>query len=144
VIQESHDPCGSLLLTDPHHNTHNASRRVQSLCVEDSAVYVVLAWQIFIFVNQDVYKNKYHMTVHQPYYCEYCRSRYLWAQERLTPGFCSIKCQASESARNLLVPFEVQQLAKAMESVPVSARVNDVVEEYRQQKASDALKQGYE
>lgn len=77
------------------------------------------------------------MTVHQPYYCEHCRTRYLWAQQRRTPGFCSTKCQAAEAARNSLVPFEVQQLAKSRETVPVAVRVNDAIEEYRQQKASD-------
>jgi hypothetical protein len=35
------------------------------------------------------------------------------------------------------VPFEVQQLSKVMEAIPVAVKVNDVVEEYRQQKASD-------
>ena len=78
------------------------------------------------------------MTVHQPYYCEHCRTRYLWSQERRTPGFCSARCQAAEASRNSLVPFEVQQLAKTMETVPVAVRANDTVEEYRQQKASDA------
>ena len=77
------------------------------------------------------------MTVYPIYYCEHCRSRYLWSQERITPGFCSTKCQAADAARAAQVPFEVQVLAKRMESVPVAVQVGDVVENYREQKASD-------
>ena len=77
------------------------------------------------------------MTSYQPYYCEHCRSRYLWSQERITPGFCSSKCQADDAARKSQVPFEVQLLAKIMDSVPAGVKVGDVVEQYREQKASD-------
>ena len=77
------------------------------------------------------------MTVYPTYYCEHCRSRYLWSQERITPGFCSTKCQAAEASRAAQVPFEVQLLAKIMDSVPAGVKVGDVVEQYREQKASD-------
>ena len=77
------------------------------------------------------------MTVYPTHYCEHCRSRYLWSQERLTPGFCSTKCQADDATRKSQVPFEVQLLAKIMDSVPAGVKVGDVIEQYREQKASD-------
>lgn len=77
------------------------------------------------------------MTSYQPYYCENCRSRYLWSQQRITPGFCSVKCQTDDAARKDQVPFQVQVLAKIMDSVPAAAKIGDVLEQYREHKASD-------
>lgn len=77
------------------------------------------------------------MTVYQTYYCEHCRDRYSWTQERSTPGFCSIKCQADDATRKSLMPFKLQQLAKAIESVAVKA--TDVVEQRKQRSADSAV-----
>ena len=79
------------------------------------------------------------MTVYQTYYCEHCRDRYSWTQERSTPGFCSIKCQADDANRKSQTPFKLQQLAKAIESVPVAVKATDVVEQRTQRLADSAV-----
>ena len=80
------------------------------------------------------------MTVYPTYYCEHCRDRYLWSQERLTPGFCSTRCQAADAERKSKIPFDVQQMALRLESVPAKVRIGDVIESYREQKESDQAK----
>jgi len=79
------------------------------------------------------------MTVYQTYHCEHCRDRYSWTQERSTPGFCSKKCQADDASRKSLTPFKLQQLAKAIESVPVAVKIGDVVEQRKQRLADSAV-----
>jgi len=79
------------------------------------------------------------MTVYQTYYCEHCRDRYSWTQQRSTPGFCSIKCQADDVTRKSLTPFKLQQLAKAIESVPVAVKATDVVEQHKQRSTDSAV-----
>ena len=79
------------------------------------------------------------MTVYQTYYCEHCRDRYSWTQERTTPSFCSIKCQADDATRKSLTPFKLQQLAKVIESVPVAIKAADVVEQRIQRNADLAV-----
>ena len=79
------------------------------------------------------------MTVYQTYYCEHCRDRYSWTQERSTPGFCSIKCQADDATRKSQTPFKLQQLAKIIESVPAATKTGDVVEQRIQRNADLAV-----
>ena len=76
------------------------------------------------------------MTTYDPYYCNNCREKYLWTQEKLTPGYCSVTCRSSDAARKRQASFEELLRQQRLQNIPQGV-INEDAESIRAAKASD-------
>ena len=80
--------------------------------------------------------HKYKMTSYDPYYCNNCREKYLWTQEKLTPGYCGSACASSDASRKRQTSFEELLRRQRLQNIPQGA-INEDAESIRAAKASD-------